>query len=66
MGPMECPHCGALVPSRRICCASCGSDLETGWKDAQEIDYSSYPMRNLLLKQLPKSTRQRLDPWESC
>ena len=41
MGPMECPHCGALVPSRRICCASCGSDLETGWKDAQEIDYSS-------------------------
>lgn len=41
MESMECPHCGAPVPAQRICCASCGSDIETGWRDSQEIDYSS-------------------------
>ncbi|MGE4619629.1 MAG: hypothetical protein AAEJ04_07460 [Planctomycetota bacterium] len=41
MESIECPHCGAQVPPQRICCAGCGSDLETGWLDPQEIDYSS-------------------------
>ena len=41
MESMECPHCGALVPSHRICCAGCGSDLETGWMDPEQIDYKS-------------------------
>ena len=41
MEAMECPHCGALVPSHRSCCANCGSDLETGWMDSEQIDYNS-------------------------
>ncbi len=41
MESMECPHCGTPVPTQRICCAACGSDLDTGWKDPGEIEYHS-------------------------
>ena len=62
MESMECPHCGAPVPAQRICCASCGSDLETGWKDAGEIDYRSIelPEDHLPIESTSESSKARM------
>ena len=37
----ECPNCGARFRRGRAACPECGSDAETGWQDAEEIDYQS-------------------------
>jgi hypothetical protein len=37
----ECPHFGATFPSGRPACPECGSDANTGWKEADEIDYQA-------------------------
>ncbi len=37
----ECPNCGAEVDATARACRECGSDANTGWKDAEEIDYQS-------------------------
>lgn len=37
----ECPHCGALFRAGRPACPECGSDAETGWREADDIDYLS-------------------------
>lgn len=37
----ECPHCGARFKRGRLACPECGSDAETGWASAEEIDYRS-------------------------
>lgn len=36
-----CPHCGASFRAGRPACPECGSDAETGWRPAEEIDYQS-------------------------
>ena len=36
-----CSHCGAHFPAGRPACPGCGSDAETGWKPAEEIDYAA-------------------------
>ena len=38
---VECPHCGAWFKAGRLACPECGSNAETGWKSAEEIDYLS-------------------------
>ncbi|GAB4152765.1 MAG: hypothetical protein Fur0037_21600 [Planctomycetota bacterium] len=35
----ECPNCGADVPIGRRACPECGSDENTGWQDAEQIEY---------------------------
>lgn len=35
----ECPHCGTTYRVGRLACPECGSDAETGWRDAEDIDY---------------------------
>ncbi|MEM7205229.1 MAG: hypothetical protein AAF628_33550 [Planctomycetota bacterium] len=37
----ECPNCGAAVRRGRLACPECGSDAETGWREAEDIDYLS-------------------------
>lgn len=37
----ECPHCGETFRAGRAACPHCGSDAETGWADAEEIEYQS-------------------------
>lgn len=37
----ECPHCGELVKVGALACRECGSDVQTGWQSAEEIDYQS-------------------------
>ena len=37
----ECPQCGELVKVGALACRECGSDVETGWQSAEEIDYQS-------------------------
>ena len=36
-----CPHCGARFPAGRLACPECGSDAETGWRPAEDLDYES-------------------------
>lgn len=36
-----CPNCGADVAAGARVCRECGSDASTGWKDHDEIEYSS-------------------------
>ncbi len=38
---VECPNCGESFSARRLACPECGSDANTGWKDADEIDYQA-------------------------
>jgi hypothetical protein len=40
-GTEECPNCGAIFRRGRLACPECGSDAQTGWQDAEEIDYQS-------------------------
>ncbi len=44
----ECPHCGASFRSGRLACPECGSDARTGWRDAEDIDYLSTDIPDLL------------------
>ena len=37
----ECPHCGTVFRAGRLACPECGSDANTGWKSADEIEYQS-------------------------
>ena len=37
----RCPHCDAPLNAQQVCCRHCGSDLETGWRDAGDIEYAS-------------------------
>jgi hypothetical protein len=37
----ECPHCGADVAVGAKVCRECGSDADTGWQPAEEVDYQS-------------------------
>ena len=37
----ECPNCGESFAAGRLACPECGSDANTGWKDAGEIDYQA-------------------------
>ncbi len=37
----NCPHCDAPLKAQQVCCRNCGSDLETGWRDAGDIEYAS-------------------------
>lgn len=40
--PLEtCPNCGTRFKADRLACPECGSDANTGWRDADEIDYQS-------------------------
>ena len=36
-----CPNCGAQFRAGRLACPECGSDANTGWRDAEDIDYQS-------------------------
>lgn len=36
-----CPQCGETFPSGRAACPHCGSDAQTGWKSAEEVDYQA-------------------------
>lgn len=36
-----CPNCGAEVAAKAVVCRECGSDANTGWQSAEEIDYQS-------------------------
>ena len=37
----DCPHCGEPVRVGARGCRECGSDIETGWQNEEEIDYQS-------------------------
>lgn len=37
----ECPHCGASVREGAKVCRTCGSDADTGWQSAEELDYAA-------------------------
>lgn len=37
----ECPHCGAVIARGRLACPECGSDANTGWKSADDLDYEA-------------------------
>jgi hypothetical protein len=37
MSSFACPHCGAEVPDKALCCPECGSDKETGWNENSEV-----------------------------
>jgi len=37
----ECPHCGETFRAGKAACPHCGSDADTGWADADEIEYQS-------------------------
>ena len=42
--PLEtfvCGHCGADVLVGSKSCRECGSDADTGWQSAEEVDYQS-------------------------
>lgn len=49
-----CPQCGAEFKAGRLACQECGSDSNTGWKDAEEIDYQSL--------ELPSAEDVEVDP----
>jgi len=36
-----CGHCGADVLASSKSCRECGSDADTGWQSAEEVDYQS-------------------------
>lgn len=36
-----CGHCGADVLVGAKSCRECGSDADTGWQSAEEVDYQS-------------------------
>ncbi len=57
---VECPHCGAQFPAGRLACPECGSDAETGWKDAEEIDYQSIELPD---DEAPREPRSRVGWW---
>ena len=39
VAPEECPNCGATFRAGRLACPECGSDAETGWRGAEDLDY---------------------------
>ena len=41
MTTIECGYCGESFPAARPSCPHCGSDSQTGWKDADEIEATS-------------------------
>ena len=51
----ECPQCGAPVPAGRLACRECGSDAETGWQSAEEIDYQSVDLPDDVSNSPPSS-----------
>lgn len=62
----ECPNCGAPVPVGRKGCRECGSDAQTGWQDAEEIDYQSieipdgYGPADELSSETPREQRTKI------
>ena len=58
----DCPHCGADVTEGRLACRECGSDIETGWGDPQEIDYQSVDLGDEFSEEekAQKNGRQKL------
>lgn len=40
---MECPNCGAEVPSRARACPECGSCERTGWSPRADVDGPGMP-----------------------
>ena len=57
---VECPNCGEEFPAGRLACPECGSDAETGWKDAEEIDYQSIELPD---DREPAPARSRVGWW---
>ncbi|MEE2711332.1 MAG: hypothetical protein VX913_01025 [Planctomycetota bacterium] len=41
MGTIACGYCGESFRAGRPSCPHCGSDIRTGWKDADEIEATS-------------------------
>ena len=55
----ECPHCGAPVRAGRLSCRSCGSDLRTGWKSEEDLEYESVEIPDYLPDDLDAEPKRR-------
>ena len=58
-----CPNCGAEFRAGKLACPECGSDAQTGWKDAEEIEYQSVEIPDYLGDEFDEKPRGMGRPW---